>query len=113
MMTMRFCVFGLALLLAACGSEQGMHCEYSPGNLDAIKAQVAGMKAGGTTAAEVVKSLGKPANETPTQDGGKTYEYDFPQPLTASSSPACPTKSQKVTFIFNARDVLQSMQINF
>jgi hypothetical protein len=113
MMTMRFCVLGLALLLAACGGEQGMRCEYSPGNLDAIKAQVAGMKAGGTTAAEVVKSLGKPANETPTQDGGKTYEYEFPQPLTASSSPACPAKSQRVTFIFNAKDVLQSMQINF
>lgn len=112
-MTVRFYVLGLALLLAACGGEQGMRCEYSPGNLDAIKAQVSGMKAGGTTSAEVVKSLGKPANESPTPDGGKTYEYDFPQPLAASSSPACPTKSQKVTFIFNGRDVLQSMQINF
>ncbi|MFZ2004479.1 MAG: hypothetical protein WB697_12385 [Stellaceae bacterium] len=113
MMTVRFCLLGLALLLAACGGEQGMRCEYSAGNLDAIKAQVAGMKAGGTTSAEVVKQLGKPANETPIPDGGKTYEYDFAQPLSASSSPACPAKSQKVTFIFNAKDVLQSMQINF
>jgi hypothetical protein len=109
----RFCVWGLVLLLAACGGEQGMRCEYAPGNLDAIKSQVAGLKAGGTTSPEVVKSLGKPAAETPTADGGKTYEYDFAQPLSSSSSPACPAKSQKVTFIFNAKDVLQSMQINF
>ena len=112
-MSARFCVLALALMLAACGGEQGMRCEYSPGNLDAIKSQVAGLKAGGTTSAEVVKSLGKPASDTPTPDGGKTYEYEFPQPLSSDSSPACPVKSQKVTFIFNAKDVLQSMQINF
>ncbi len=112
-MMLRFCVLALALALAGCGSEAGMRCEYSAGNLDAIKAQVATLKAGGTTAAEVVKALGKPVADTPTADGGKTYEYDFPQPLTANSSPACPVKSQKVTFIFNAKDVLQSMQINF
>lgn len=112
-MRARFGILGLALLLAACGGEQGMRCEYSPGNLDAIKSQVAGLKAGGTTSGEVVKQLGKPAADTPSPDGGKTYEYDFPQPLSSSSSPACPAKAQKVTFIFNARDVLQSMQINF
>ena len=112
-MTVKFCVLGLALLLAACGGEQGMRCEYSAGNLDAIKAQVAGLKAGGTTSAQVVQSLGKPNADTPTPDGGKTYEYEFPQPLSADSSPACPAKSQKVTFIFSAKDVLQSMQINF
>jgi hypothetical protein len=112
-MTARFCILGLTLMLAACGGEQGMRCEYSAGNLDAIKAQVSELKAGGTTAADVVKKLGKPADETPSPDGGKTYEYDFPQPLSSDSSPACPTKSQKVTFVFNARDVLQSMQINF
>ena len=60
-MSGRFCVLGLVLLLAACGGEQGMRCEYSPGNLDAIKTQVAGLKAGGTTSSEVVKALGKPA----------------------------------------------------
>jgi hypothetical protein len=103
----------LALGLAACGGETGMRCEYSAGNLDAIKAQVATLKAGGTTSAEVVKALGKPAADTPAADGGKTYEYDFPQPLSANSSPACPVKSQKVTFIFSPKDVLQSMQINF
>ena len=112
-MLARVCVLGFAMLLAACSSEQGMRCNYSAGNLDAIKTQVAGLKAGGTTSAEVVKALGKPAADTPTADGGKTYEYDFPQPLTSDSSPACPAKSQKVTFIFNPRDVLQSMQINF
>ncbi|HEY1796395.1 MAG TPA: hypothetical protein VGG57_09775 [Stellaceae bacterium] len=109
----RFCILGLVLLLAACGGDQGMHCDYASGNLDAIKAQVSKLKAGGTTSSEVVKTLGKPGDETPTPDGGKTYEYDFPQPLSSDSSPACPAKSQKVTFIFNARDVLQSMQINF
>ncbi|HWD56924.1 MAG TPA: hypothetical protein VG308_01490 [Stellaceae bacterium] len=112
-MTGRFWALGLVLLLAACGGENGMRCEYSAGNLDAIKTQVAGLKAGGTTAAEIVKSLGKPSADSPTPDGGKTYEYEFPQPLTPDSSPACPAKSQKATFIFNARDVLQSMQINF
>lgn len=112
-MIARFGLLGLVLMLAACGSEQGVRCEYSAGNLDAIKSQVAGLKAGGTTSADVVKSLGRPASETPTPDGGKTYEYDFPQPLSANSSPACPAKSQKATFVFNARDVLQSMQINF
>lgn len=113
MMTARFCILGLVLLLAACGGEQGMRCNYSPGNLDAIKAQVATLKAGGTTAAEVVKALGKPTDQTPTPDGGNSYEYNFPQPLSSDSSPACPAKSQKVTFVFNAKDVLQSMQINF
>jgi hypothetical protein len=104
---------GLALLLAACGGEQGMRCEYSSGNLDAIKSQVAELKASGTISADVAKRFGKPTSETPTPDGGKTYEYEFPQPLSSGSSPACPAKSQKVTLIFNARDVLQSMQINF
>jgi hypothetical protein len=114
MMAVRFWVLGLGLLLAACGGgEQGMRCNYSSGDLDAIKAQVAALKAAGTTSAEVVKTLGKPTNQTPTPDGGNSYEYDFPQPLSSDSSPACPAKSQKVTLIFNARDVLQSMQINF
>ena len=113
MMTARFCTLGLVLLLAACGGDEGMRCEYSSGNLDAIKAQVAQLKASGTTSSEVVKSLGKPTDETPTPDGGKTLDYDFPQPLSSDSSPACQAKSQKVTLIFNARDVLQSMQINF
>jgi len=112
-MMLRFGILALALGLAACGGDTGMRCEYSAGNLDAIKAQVATLKAGGTTAAEIVKSLGKPSADTPTPDGGKTYEYEFPQPLSAGSSPACPAKSQKVSFIFNAKDVLQSMQINF
>ena len=100
------------LLLAACSGEKGMRCEYSAGNLDAIKAQISTLKAGGTTSAEVVKSLGKPNADTPTPDGGKTYEYEFQQPLTSDSSPACPAKSQKMTFIFSAKDVLQSVQIN-
>lgn len=114
MMPARFLALGLVMLLAACGGgEQGMRCNYSSGNLDAIKAQVATLKAGGTTSAEVVKALGKPASQSPAPDGGNTYEYDFPQPLSADSSPACPAKSQKVTFVFNAKDVLQSMQINF
>lgn len=112
-MLAKFCVLAFALALAACSSEQGMRCNYAAGNLDAIKTQVAGLKAGGTTSAEVVKSLGKPAAETPAADGGKTLEYDFPQPLSSDSSPACPAKTQKATFIFNAKDVLQSMQINF
>jgi hypothetical protein len=113
-MTPRALILPFLLLLAACGGgEQGMRCNYSSGNLDAIKAQVTTLKAGGTTSAEVVKALGKPTDQTPTPDGGNTYEYDFPQPLSADSSPACPAKSQKVTFIFTAKDVLQSMQINF
>ncbi len=114
-MTARFCLFGIvgiALLLTGCGGDTGMRCEYSAGNLDAIKAQVASLKAGGTTEAEVIKSLGNPTSSTPTPDGGKTDEYEFPQKLSSGSSPACPVKNQKVTFIFDARDVLQSMQIS-
>jgi hypothetical protein len=76
-MTARFGILGLALLLAACGGETGMRCEYSGGNLDAIKAQVATLKAGGTSEDEVVKTLGKPASSTPSADGGKSDEYDF------------------------------------
>jgi hypothetical protein len=114
MMTARLWVLSLALLLAGCGGgDQGMRCNYSSGNLDAIKAQVAALKAAGTTSAEVVKTLGKPTNQSPTADGGNSYDYDFPQPLSSDSSPACPAKSQKVTLIFSAKDVLQSMQINF
>ena len=109
----RFCVLMTALLLAACSGEQGMRCDYAAGNLDAIKAQVATLKAGGTREAEVIKSLGNPTNSRPTPDGGKTDEFEFPQKLSSDSSPACPVKNQKVTFIFDSRDVLQSMQINF
>jgi hypothetical protein len=113
-MTVRFCLLGIALLLVAgCGGDAGMRCEYSAGNLDAIKAQVSTLKAGGTRASEVIKSLGNPTNSTPAPDGGKTDEYEFPQKLTSDSSPGCPVKNQKVSFIFDARDVLQSMQINF
>jgi hypothetical protein len=108
-----FCVLGLALLLAACGGDTGMHCEYSGGNLDAIKAQVATLKAGSTTEEEVIKSLGKPNSSAPSADGGKTDEYDFTQTLGSASSPACPIKTQKVTFVFDLRNILQSMQINF
>ncbi len=90
-----------------------MRCEYSAGNLDAIKAQVATLKAGGTTAAEVTKSMGKPTSVAPTADGGKTFEYSYSQTLSADSSPACPAKNQKVVFIFDSREILQSMQINF
>jgi hypothetical protein len=112
-MTVRFFALGLVLLLAACGGQAGMKCDYAPGNLDAIKSQVAGLKAGGTTAAEVKKQLGEPNSVTPGPDGGKVYEYDFPQPLSASSSPACPEKTQKVAFTFDAKDILRSMQIIF
>ena len=112
-MTARICVLGLALLLAACGSEQGMRCEYAAGNLDAIKAQVANLKAGGTTLSDVTKSLGQPANTTPAPDGGKVVEYDYPQKLSSSSSAACPEKNQKISFTFDSREVLRSMQINF
>lgn len=101
------------LLLGGCAGETGMRCEYAAGNLDAIKAQVAGLKAGGTTAADVVKSLGKPTAETPAPGGGKVLEYEFPQALSSGSSPACPLKSQKAAFSFNSREILQSMQINF
>jgi hypothetical protein len=51
-------MLGIALLLAGCGGDTGMRCEYSAGNLDAIKAQVATLKAGGTRENEVIKSLG-------------------------------------------------------
>jgi hypothetical protein len=112
-MTVRFCLLGIALLLAGCGGDTGMRCEYAAGNLDAIKAQVATLKAGGTRENEVIKSLGNPTNSTPTPDGGKTDEYEFPQKLSSSSSPGCPVKNQKVSFIFDSRDVLQSMQISF
>jgi hypothetical protein len=112
-MTGRLCILGIATLLAGCGGDQGMRCEYSAGNLDAIKAQVGTLKAGGTRESDVIKSLGDPTNSVPTPDGGKTDEYEFPQKLSSSSSPGCPVKSQKVTFTFDARDVLQSMQINF
>lgn len=112
-MTAKFCVLAFALLLAACGGETGMRCEYSAGNLDAIKAQVATLKAGGTTSADVTKALGQPTTTTPGPDGGKVFEYDFPQTLSASSSPACPVKSQKVAFTFDGKEILRSMQINF
>ena|SRR5271170_4739648 len=112
-MTAKFCVLGFAFLLAACGGDTTMRCEYSAGNLDAIKSQVAALKAGGTTAAEVKKTLGEPASTTPAPDGGKVLEYDFPQKLTAASSPACPEKTQKMAFTFDSREILRSMQINF
>ena len=112
-MTARFCILGFALMLTACGADTGMRCEYSAGNLDAIKTQVASLKAGGTTEEQVIKSLGKPSSSAPSADGGKTDEYDFTQSLSSSSSPACPVKTQKVTFIFDSRNILQSMQINF
>ena len=111
-MTVRFCLLGIAFLLAGCGGDAGMRCEYSAGNLDAIKAQVASLKAGGTTEAEVIKSLGNPTNSTPTPEGGKTDEYEFPQKLSSGSSAAYPVKNQKVSFVFDARNVLQSMQIS-
>lgn len=109
----KVCTLAVVLLLAACSSEKGMRCEYEAGNLDKIKQQVSGLKAGGTTASEVVDSLGKPTNISPTPDGGKAYEYNFPQPLTSGSSPGCPMKSQRVNFMFDTRQILQSMQINF
>lgn len=112
-MTARLCALGFLLLLAACSSETGMHCEYAAGNLDAIKAQVANLKAGGTTMSDVTKSLGKPASVTPAPNGGKIMEYEYPQKLSSSSSPACPEKTQKMSFTFDSREVLQSMQINF
>jgi len=112
-MTARFCILGFALMLAACGADTGMRCEYSAGNLDAIKAQVSTLKAGGTTEAEVITSLGKPTSSNATPDGGKSDDYNFVQELKAGSSPGCPVKSQKVTFIFDSRNILQSMQINF
>ena len=113
-MNAKICTLALALLLAACGGgDKGLRCEYSAGNLDRIKEQVATLKAGGTTTSEVVNSLGKPANVSPTADGGKTFEYSFVQALSSSSSPACPVKAQKVTFVFDSREILQSMQINF
>ena len=103
----------LVLLLTACSSDKGLHCEYSAGNLDVIKQQVSKLKAGGTSAAEVSDTLGKPSNITPIPEGGKMYEYNFPQKLSSDSSPACPIKTQKVTFVFDGREILQSMQINF
>jgi hypothetical protein len=112
-MTARFCVLAFGLLLAACSGETGMRCEYAAGNLDAIKAQVANLKAGGTTLSDVTKSLGQPAMTTPAPDGGKTVEYDYPQKLSSASSPACPEKTQKISFTFDSREVLRSMQINF
>jgi hypothetical protein len=112
-MTAKFCVLAVALLLAACGGETGMRCEYAAGNLDAIKAQVANLKAGGTTVSDVTKSLGQPAATTPTPNGGKVLEYDYPQKLSSASSPACPEKTQKISFTFDSREVMQSMQINF
>jgi hypothetical protein len=112
-MTAKFCVLSFALLLAACGGETGMRCEYAAGNLDAIKAQVANLKAGGTTVSDVTKSLGPAAMTSPAPDGGKTLEYDYPQKLSSASSPACPEKTQKIVFSFDSREVLRSMQINF
>jgi hypothetical protein len=112
-MTAKFCVLGFTLLLAACGGDTTMRCEYAAGNLDAIKSQVATLKAGGTTAAEVKKTLGEPASTTPTPDGGKVFTYDFPQKLTSSSSAGCPEKTQKMAFTFDSREILRSMQINF
>jgi hypothetical protein len=112
-MTAKFCALVFALLLAACGGETGMRCEYAAGNLDAIKAQVANLKAGGTTVSDVTKSLGQPATTTAAPNGGKVLEYDYPQKLSSASSPACPEKTQKISFAFDSREVLQSMQINF
>src|SRR5689334_7907826 len=77
-MSGRFCALAVALLLAACSSERGLRCEYSSGNLDKIKQQVATLKSGGTTASEVANTLGKPTNISPTPDGGKAFEYNFP-----------------------------------
>lgn len=112
-MTVRFYIPALALLLVGCGGDAGLRCEYAAGNLDAIKAQVSTLKAGGTTAPDVVKSLGKPTAETPAPGGGKVLEYEFPQALSSGSSPACPLKAQKAAFTFDSREILQSMQINF
>ena len=112
-MTAKFCVLVFALLAAGCSGEPAMRCEYSAGNLEAIKAQVTSLQAGGTTGSDVIKSLGKPTSVTPAADGGKIFEYNFPQPLSPGSSPACPVKSQKMTFSFDSREILQSMQINF
>ena len=112
-MKARFGVLALVLLLAACGGEQTMKCEYAGGNLDAIKAQVTKLKAGGTTLSDVTKSLGEPASTTAAPNGGKIVEYAYPQKLSSSSSPACPEKTQKMSFTFDSREVLQSMQINF
>ena len=109
----RLCVLLFALFLVGCGSDNMMRCEYSAGNLDAIKAQVATLKAGGTTAAEVKKSLGEPTSTAAAPDGGKVFEYEFPQKLSSASSPACPEKTQKVAFTFDAREILRTMQINF
>jgi outer membrane protein assembly factor BamE (lipoprotein component of BamABCDE complex) len=112
-MNAKHCVLLVGLLLAGCGGDAGMRCEYSAGNLDAIKTQVASLKAGGTTAADVVKVLGQPAATTAAPDGGKVFEYSYPQKLTAASSPACPEKTQKMSLSFDSREVLRSMQINF
>jgi outer membrane protein assembly factor BamE (lipoprotein component of BamABCDE complex) len=112
-MTARFCIFLFTVLLTGCAGDTGLRCEYSAGNLDAVKAQVATLKAGGTTASEVINSLGKPTSVAPVPEGGKTFEYNFVQALSSSSSPGCPPKSQKVTFIFDSRQILQSMQVNF
>jgi hypothetical protein len=112
-MTAKFCALACALLLAACGGETGMRCEYAAGNLDAIKAQVASLKTGGTTLSDVTKSPGQPAATTPTPDGGKMLEYDYPQKLSSASSTACPEKTQKISFTFDSREVMRSMQINF
>lgn len=112
-MTARLCGLVLVLLLAACGGETGMRCEYSAGDLDAIKAQVATLKAGGTTLSDVTRQLGQPTSTTPTENGGKTVQYDFPQKLSSSSSPGCPEKTQTAAFTFDSREILRSMQINF
>lgn len=106
-------MLGLVLLLAACGGEQGMRCEYSSGNLDAIKAQVSDLKAGGTRLSDVTKALGQPTSTIPADNGGKTLQYDFPQKLSSSSSPGCPEKTQTAAFTFDDREILRSMQINF
>jgi len=113
-MTARFYVLIFGLLLAGCSGDTGLRCEYSAGNLDAVKAQVATLKAGGTAASEVINTLGKPTSVAPAPEGGgKTFEYNFVQALSSGSSPGCPQKSQKVTFLFDSREILQSMQINF
>jgi outer membrane protein assembly factor BamE (lipoprotein component of BamABCDE complex) len=105
---------GCCVAARRCGGDAGLRCEYSAGNLDAIKSQVAKLQAGGTTTSDVVNSLGKPTSVAPAPDGGgKTFEYSFPQALSSGSSAACPVKSQKVTFVFDSREILQSMQINF
>jgi hypothetical protein len=57
--------------------------------------------------------LGKPSNENPDPMPRQGSSTRFPAAAQRQFVAGLPAKSQKVTFIFNARDVLQSMQINF